>query len=329
MNKILLTMGMPVYNEQEHIGEAIESLLAQTYRDFILIIVDNASEDRTPDICRYYADKDERIVFVRNKKNRGSMFSFCYLLEQIKTPFFMLCSGHDRWHPRFVEKLLPALKEENVILSYPRTKVIEMDGTMGKFCLDDYTTVAMDNPAKRYLYLLRRIKMCNLIHGIWLTRALKNCILTAKTVFLDDIILATATLEGKFKQDNEVLFYRREIRKKESYKNIILRQFAALHGEKYRGKMGVFSLIALFIWENVKVVFRKRYSLNTITRLWLVINILYFKSLTWVVKPALNVILKKILPKKIYSKLKSFRDERVLKSQYSLFENEFQQHKQC
>jgi len=309
MDKILLTMGMPVYNEGKYIGETIESLLAQTYKNFILIISDNASIDQTPQICKHYAKKDKRIIYVRHKKNRGAQFNFCYVLEQAKTPFFMLCSGHDKWHPSFVEKLLPALEKEDIILSYPRTRRINIDGTMGEIYEDDYTTVNINNPIDRYLYLLRGIGKGNLMYGIWSTQALKNCNFDLKTFAPDHIILVQAAFEGKFKQHNEPLFFLRERRKDIGYRHRIREAFARLTGQSTE-KMSVFLLIISFISENTKVLFRKRYSFSAVTKLWLIINIVYLCLLWFCAIPVLIVIFKKLLPEKTYFKIKSIWNRR-------------------
>ena len=66
-----ISLGMPVFDGQNYIEPAIRSILAQTYSDFELIISDNASNDRTEEICRDYARKDKRIRYFRNEKNLG------------------------------------------------------------------------------------------------------------------------------------------------------------------------------------------------------------------------------------------------------------------
>lgn len=66
-----VSVGMPVYNGEQYIREALDSLLAQTFADFELIISDNASTDGTKAICLEYAGKDSRIRYVRQTANRG------------------------------------------------------------------------------------------------------------------------------------------------------------------------------------------------------------------------------------------------------------------
>jgi len=311
-NSVILTMGMPVYNEERYVGEAIESLLAQTYKDFVLVISDNGSIDKTPEICDYYAKRDKRIIFVRQKENRGQLFNFNYVLERAKTPYFMWCGGHDKWHPCFVEKLLPALNEENVIISYPKSRMIDMDGKLGKIYKDDYTTTHINNPADRYFYVLKKMELGNIMHGIWVTKILDYCNLkNRKTIFNDNIVLSQASLEGKFKQHNEILFFPRMNRGEEGYKNMMIRQFVMLSGGKSSKKISTFLLFSSFIINKIKILFYKRYSLNIFTKLWLTINILYIYFLrVYILNFYVKPVLKKILPDRAYSKLKSVRDER-------------------
>src|SRR3989442_1823225 len=67
-----VSVGMPVYNGERYLAEAVDSLLAQTYEDFELIICDNASTDRTGEIARSYAARDTRVRYARNEKNLGA-----------------------------------------------------------------------------------------------------------------------------------------------------------------------------------------------------------------------------------------------------------------
>ncbi len=307
MNKTSLTMGMPVYNEEKYIGEAIESLLAQTYKDFILIISDNASGDKTQQICEDYAKKDKRIVYVRHEKNKGGVFNFHYVLEQTTTPYFMWCAGHDKWHPLFVEKLLPALGKDNIILSYSEVGQIRFDGANGTLrgtseC--NYDTTAVDNPAKRLFCLLRLLNEGSMFHGIWLTQALKNCDFDIKTHFFDSTILEQASLEGKFKQNKEVLFWLRLVRLPETGSQAEKRWFMDITGKKSVTVSDINTLKITYLFESVKIIFRKKYPMPMIVKIWLAAATIYYKSIILFVLPAARVVLKKLLPQKTFLQLK-------------------------
>lgn len=297
---VLLTMGMAVYNEEKYISEAIESLLSQTFKDFILIISDNASTDRTPEICKHYAKKDKRIVFVRHTQNKGGFFSFNYVLDRANTPFFMLCGGHDKWDPQFVEKLLPLIQKENLVLVYPQSREIKIDETLGKVFQDNYTTTKIEKPANRYLYILRNIGKCNIIHGIWRTEVLKNCYFKP-VIGSDVLILLSAALLGKFKQYNPSLFFRRIVREE---KNKHLRQFYAITGKCSQKPPSIFFLRFGFIFENVKMIYQVNSQLGTIPKLILSMQTIYMWIKKFYIKPFFKLF-KKILPDRIYFSLKN------------------------
>ena len=76
-----ISVGIPVYNGEKFIRKSIESVLRQTYRNFELIISDNASTDSTSDICTEFLTKDSRIKFVRQDKNMGPIWNFNFVLS--------------------------------------------------------------------------------------------------------------------------------------------------------------------------------------------------------------------------------------------------------
>jgi glycosyltransferase involved in cell wall biosynthesis len=302
-NKKLLTIGMPVYNEAKYIGEAIESLLAQTYKDFILIISDNGSTDRTPEICKYYAEKDKRIIFVQHHKNKGSFFNFKYVLDKANTPFFMWACGHYKWHPQFIEKLLPIIeKNKELVLVYPKTRRIEEDETLTIIYSDDYTTIGMANPADRYLFILKHYSKPTAIYGIWRTSIIKDCWPPKPVISLDILQLLEASLKGKFKQQKDILFFQRIIRKE---KNIYKEQFSRITGDYCSKIPSEFSLKCSLILENIKMLYKQNSSLSMVSKSLLSIQTIYFWIKRWYInKSFLIKILKIILPSKIYLFLK-------------------------
>ena len=308
MEKMPLTIGMAVYNEEKHIAEAVESLLAQTYKDFTLLIVDNASTDRTEEICRNYAHKDKRIVYLKNERNMGAFFSFCRILENTNTPFFVLCGGHDRWDPRFVEKLLPSVGKDNIILSCSKIKKISLDGKKIESLEnnEDHDTTSIENPAKRFAHLLTFPNLGYSFCGIWLTETLKKCNLNFASYGSDVILLQQASLEGKFKQNKEVLVWFRENREPEIHDETIKRQLHSV----YKKQQNTFLAGLFYVWENMKIPFGRRYSFGAITKLRLAMDVIYYKFFKWYVPTSLKMILIKFVGRKNYFKLKLFLKSR-------------------
>lgn len=109
----LVSIGMPVYNGETYIREALDSLLSQSLVDFELIISDNASDDCTEDICTEYANKDKRIFYIRHERNQGATENFNFVLNKAVGYLFMWAAHDDIWHKNYVELLSNELMKDN------------------------------------------------------------------------------------------------------------------------------------------------------------------------------------------------------------------------
>lgn len=123
-----LTVGMPVYNGERFLAETLDSILAQTYGDFDLIITDNASSDSTPDICRDYA-ADPRVRYHRHPKNLGAAVNYTSCFERSTSPFFKWAAHDDPCAPGLFETCMAALRDQpDAVLAFARTVSIDADG---------------------------------------------------------------------------------------------------------------------------------------------------------------------------------------------------------
>lgn len=107
----MVSVGMPVYNGERFIREAMESLLTQSFADFELIISDNASTDTTELICRNYAAQDSRIRYVRQQENIGALPNFQFVLNEARGEFFMWAACDDVWDKYWISLLCYKLIE--------------------------------------------------------------------------------------------------------------------------------------------------------------------------------------------------------------------------
>lgn len=123
----VVSIGMPVFNGEKFIREALDSLLAQTFTDLELIISDNSSTDRTEAICREYAARDPRIRYVRQSENRGALANFQCVLDEAVGEYFMWASADDVWDARWIETLLP-MSATHQCLAYGLVQTIDVNG---------------------------------------------------------------------------------------------------------------------------------------------------------------------------------------------------------
>ena len=113
MKKSLVTIGIPVYNGELSMKKCIESVLSQTYENFELIISDNASTDSTPDICKEFLKKDNRITFVRQNENMGQNWNFNFPLEKANGEYFVWLVADAIISPEFIEKNIAVLESQD------------------------------------------------------------------------------------------------------------------------------------------------------------------------------------------------------------------------
>lgn len=122
----LISVGMPVYNGDAFLKDALNSLLAQTYSNLEIIISDNCSTDKTRQICLEYEAKDSRIRYVRQAQNIGATANFNYVLRQARGEYFMWAAHDDRWSPNYVG-LLHARISNDYVLSFIYGRSIFID----------------------------------------------------------------------------------------------------------------------------------------------------------------------------------------------------------
>ena len=120
---------MPVFNGARHIRDALNSLQAQTFGDFEVIISDNASSDDTEAICRSYAENDERICYIRQPENLGAANNFKFVLNMANSQYFKWLAHDDVLHPEFLQKVVSFLDDHpDVVLCSTDYELIEDDG---------------------------------------------------------------------------------------------------------------------------------------------------------------------------------------------------------
>ena len=128
-NAPFISIGLPVFNGEQYIQQALDALLAQSYDNFELNISDNASTDGTEEICRLYAAKDHRIHYYRQPRNVGSMGNWRRVLELASGEYFMWAAHDDCWSMEYIETLLECLLVcPGAILAAGRTLFIDVNG---------------------------------------------------------------------------------------------------------------------------------------------------------------------------------------------------------
>lgn len=204
----LVTIGLPVYNSEQYLPQSLDSLLSQTYSDFILVISDNASTDGTAEICRQSAASDARVRYHRNEVNIGNPGNFNRVFQLCTTKYLKWATSDDLWAPTFLERAIEVMESDgSIALCYPKSFVVEGDSEPQPY--EDNLHLMQDDPADRFLTLIERIGLAHQHLGVIRTSCLGRTHLLAPHPGSDIVMLAELTLYGKFYELPERLFYRR------------------------------------------------------------------------------------------------------------------------
>ena len=210
MNKApRLSIGLPVYNGENHITESIEALLGQSYGDFELIISDNASTDSTPEICRGYGRQDSRIRYIRQPRDIGRVPNHNFLIEQARGELFKWAACDDLYARDLLKRCVDALDENpQVVLAHSWEAII--DDSDAVIVLVDYP-VASDAPRApdRFRSMLFD-GWGDDSYGVIRTEVLRRTPLHDSYHLADRTFTTELALHGPFYQIPDWLFFRRD-----------------------------------------------------------------------------------------------------------------------
>jgi glycosyltransferase involved in cell wall biosynthesis len=205
-----VSIGMPVYNGADYIRFAIESLLAQTYSDFELLIVDNASTDDTAEICREYAGQDKRMKYIRNVSNIGAAANFSKTFKLSSGEYFKWAAHDDIHAPGYLQRCIEQFeKNEDLVLCHTDVDVVDKNGTSLRIERLGNRGLQSKNTVRRFSALLADDVKCYEVFGLIRRAALQKTSLIAGYVASDRILRAELGMLGCWKIVNEPLFHNR------------------------------------------------------------------------------------------------------------------------
>lgn len=205
---VRVSVGLPVYNGEKFVGEAIESVLGQTFADLELVICDNASTDETQTICRSYAARDERVRYYRQAENVGAARNFNRAFELSCGEYFQWTAHDDLCDRTFLAKCVDVLDgDRSVVLCYSKVRIVDEGGGV----VQDYDrTLGTDVPeAHRRFRALIHGHLCYEVFGLIRRGALARTGLMGNYAHGDGVLLAQLGLCGRFRELPERLFFSR------------------------------------------------------------------------------------------------------------------------
>ena len=211
-NHLRLSIGMPVFNGARYLREALDSILCQTFKDFELIISDNASTDRTKQISLEYAMKDNRIRYHRNKKNIGAAKNYNHVFKLSSGKYFKWAAHDDVLAPEYLQECVSTLdKDLSIIMCHSRAGCIDKNGVLiGNY--DDKTQwrISSWKPHERFADMLSPRNTCWAIHAVVRASSLARTPLHGDYIDADRNLLAEIALMGRIHEIPRHLFLRRD-----------------------------------------------------------------------------------------------------------------------
>jgi glycosyltransferase involved in cell wall biosynthesis len=227
-----VTVGLPVYNGEKYVADAIAALLGQTYEDFELIISDNASTDSTPDICLEYARSDKRVRVIRQRQNLGLAPNHNVVVAEARGEFFKWAAADDLYGRDLLRCCVEALdRDPDVVLAHSYEGVVDGEGNVAQampYPLDTDAPRAPDrfrsflfgssglfdskDPAKPGRVRVDSVGILAFCdeYGVVRTAAMRSVMPLGSYHHSDRIVVCGLALRGRFHITPEWLYFRRD-----------------------------------------------------------------------------------------------------------------------
>ena len=243
----LVSIIMPSYNTGRFIEESIKSVLAQTYTNWELIIVDDASTDNTDSVVenlKRHCERSEAIHYLKNEKNSGAAVSRYRALAQAKGKWIAFLDSDDLWAPEKLEKQLKFMAENGYAFSYTRYEEIDENGSP--------TGTIVGGP--------KRITKTGMFNYCW-----PGCL----TVMYNREVVGDIQI-ADIRKNNDYAIWLKVCRKAICY---LLPEMLASY-RKRGGSISNLSYVALIKWHYK--LYREAECLNPISSFWITMRNLFF-----------------------------------------------------
>ncbi len=274
----LVTIGMPIYNEERFLQHALDSLLAQDYENIQILISDNASTDSTGDIGRRAAADDGRVTYTCTEQNIGSAGNFRRVADMAKGNYFMWAAGHDEWSTDLISASVASLEaNDTAAIAFANSRWMgETGGT------DDRDTSYQDTRGKSVLGRFLTVFWGNMhpVLSVMRTDYLRQTKSMQSFAGADLVLLSDMVLMGDFVRAPNASWRRRDVRTKESHRERMKRYTGAEFGQAKSTLDRRFPLLRLPL-SLIATIWNSRHSL--LQRLMLLVVLLPLMPVRYIV----------------------------------------------
>lgn len=212
----LVTIMVPVLNGELFLPLALDSLLAQDYPQFEIVILDNQSTDRTAEICREYERRDVRVRYVLDTVNRISHDAANHLATFIAGEFCMIACDDDLWAQNFLSVLVRYLQlHPDVGLAFPNACYVDVEGNRGtqRLLSTRHLYAQSDSPLANVWRYLGQRRVVPTIFGLYRSEAYLVALpfdtFDETIADVDNLFLIKLMVQIKVHAIDEILFFYR------------------------------------------------------------------------------------------------------------------------
>jgi len=209
--------GMTLYNNARHLREATDSILRQTHRDFMLLMLDDGSTSDVQSIAREYEQRDDRVRYFRHPQRRGMVATWKEVAETARreypqAEFFAWVSDHDRWESEWLARMIAVLEaDRGAVLAYPRTLRIDEGGAFIDKEPRLFDTSGLADARDRWRHFCwAGFGSGDMVYGLMRIPALEAAGTFRSVLNPDRLLIAELSRQGGIRQVDEPLWYRRQ-----------------------------------------------------------------------------------------------------------------------
>ncbi len=213
-SQLRVSFGVPVFNEERSIRRCLDSILAQDFSDFEVVVCDNASTDRTPEILAGYAARDARVRIFRNEENLGLIRNWNRAFELSRGTYFRWVGGDDWLDPTYTSRCVAALDADPAAIS--ATSGFMMHHPDGTTRSDTFggERLESESPSRRFARMLWFFHawtvavMYEPLQSLMRRNVLARTGLIRPILYNDHMLVAELSLAGRFIHVPDILFHR-------------------------------------------------------------------------------------------------------------------------
>lgn len=256
----MVSIGLVTYNGEKYIRRSLESLLAQTHKNFELIISDDISTDATFSTCKEFAGKDKRIKLVRQEERQGQLENFRFVANEATGEYFMWAAQDDWWNPKFIEVMKDFLDKNQDygvgMSSYSRVyddgeflEDTKFDGEKNITHLGYGTVLEM---------MMKKVPIHKFSYGLFRTEILKKMASRPfpKCIAWERVYMCEVAAATHFYSHSEVLYkittYRKNLMERHGKTDVAKPYFDRFHYTKY-----IFTVIGRLFSSPIVPFYRK------------------------------------------------------------------------